>query len=289
MKKQVLITGANGQLGSSIRKLASKQTGYNFHFTDIDTLDILSEEQIETFVTVNQIQYIVNCAAYTAVDKAEENADQALRLNCDALGHIGKVAKAADVKVIHISTDYVFDGTATRPYREDDPTNPTSVYGSTKLAGEKILQQICPESVIIRTAWLYSAYGTNFVKTMMRLGAERSDLNVVFDQIGTPTCAGDLAEAIIAILNHSVFTSGIYHYSNEGVCSWYDFANKIMELSRLNCRIHPILSKDYPTPVKRPAYSVLDKSKIKHIYNISIPEWEISLERCILHPEDKTV
>lgn len=283
MNKTILITGANGQLGNAIQKLASQYPGYNFYFTDVDTLDILDKEQISDFVRINQVQYIVNCAAYTAVDKAEENADMAMRINCDAVRNIGEVAKTYHAKVIHISTDYVFDGTGSRPYREDDPTNPTSVYGSTKLAGETILQQICSESVIIRTAWLYSEYGTNFVKTMIRLGKERSDLNVVSDQIGTPTYAGDLAEAIISILNHLVFTPGIYHYSNEGICSWYDFAAEIMKQAQLDCRVHPIPAKDYPTPAKRPAYSVLDKTKIKQVYGISIPKWEASLARCLQH------
>lgn len=283
MNKTILITGANGQLGNAIQKLASQCPGCKFYFTDIDSLDILDKEQISDFVRINQVQYIVNCAAYTAVDKAEDNADTAMRINCDAVRNIGEVAKTFHVKVIHISTDYVFDGTGTRPYREDDPTNPTSVYGSTKLAGDTILQQICSESVIIRTAWLYSEYGTNFVKTMIRLGMERSDLNVVSDQIGTPTYAGDLAEAIVSILNHPVFTPGIYHYSNEGICSWYDFASEIMKQAQLDCQVHPIPAKDYPTPAKRPAYSVLDKTKIKQVYGISIPKWETSLARCMQH------
>ncbi|MDR2918522.1 MAG: dTDP-4-dehydrorhamnose reductase [Tannerella sp.] len=281
MTKTILITGANGQLGSAIQKLAPHYPDYTFHFTDIDTLDILNKELISDFVRTNQIQYIVNCAAYTAVDKAEDNADSAMRINCDAVRNIGEVAKAHHANVIHISTDYVFDGTGNRPYREDDPVNPTSVYGSTKLAGEKILQQICPESVIIRTAWLYSEYGANFVKTMIRLGKERSDLNVVSDQIGTPTYAGDLADAIITVLNHLVFTPGIYHFSNEGVCSWYDFASAIIKQTQLDCRVHPISTKEYPTPAKRPAYSVLDKTKIKQVYDITIPEWETSLDICL--------
>lgn len=281
MNKIILITGANGQLGSAIRKLASPYTGDTFYFTDIDTLDILDKEQMADFVRKNGIQYIVNCAAYTAVNKAEENAGLAMRINSDAVRNIGEIANANHINVIHVSTDYVFDGTGTRPYKEDDPTNPTSVYGVTKLAGEKILQQVCPSSVIVRTAWLYSEYGTNFVKTMIRLGAERSDLNVVSDQIGTPTYAGDLAEAIGAMLSHPVFTPGIYHYSNEGICSWYDFASRIMKLANLDCQVHPIPTEKYPTPAKRPAYSVLDKTKIKQVYGITIPEWESSLDKCL--------
>lgn len=281
MNKAILITGANGQLGNSIRRLAPEYTGSEFYFTDVDTLDILNKEQIAAFVQDNQIQYIVNCAAYTAVDRAEEDRDVAMRINCDAVRNIAEIAQLYDIKVIHISTDYVFDGEGTRPYKENDHTNPKSVYGATKLAGEISLQEICHESVIIRTAWLYSEYGSNFVKTMMRLGTERSELNVVSDQIGTPTYAGDLAMVILTIINYSTFVPGIYHYSNEGVCSWCDFAAKIMSLAQLDCLVHPISTNEYPTPAKRPAYSVLDKTKIKQIYGITIPEWEISLDRCL--------
>lgn len=281
MNKTILITGANGQLGSSIRVLAPRYTGCKFYFTDVDTLDILNKEQISAFVQANEIQYIVNCAAYTAVDKAEEDRNMAMRINCDAVRNIAEIARLYDVKVIHISTDYVFDGKATRPYAENDHTNPKSVYGVTKLAGEISLQEICNESVIVRTAWLYSEYGSNFVKTMIRLGEERNELNVVSDQIGTPTYAGDLAVAILTIINHSAFMPGIYHYSNEGVCSWYDFATKIMSLKQLDCQVHPISTNEYPTAAKRPGYSVLDKTKIRQVYEITIPEWEISLGRCL--------
>jgi len=281
MKKNVLVTGANGQLGNSIRRLASEYVDCTFYFTDIETLDILSKEQIDAYIQTNQIQYIINCAAYTAVDKAEEDQELAMRINRDAVRNIAEAAKCYNVKVIHISTDYVFDGTGGSPFREDASTGPTSVYGITKLAGETVLQAICPQSVIIRTAWLYSEFGTNFVKTMMRLGDERSDLNVVSDQIGTPTYAFDLADAIMKIVIHPVFVPGIYHYSNEGVCSWYEFAKKIMLLAQLNCQVHPVSTDEYPTPAKRPAYSVLDKGKIKQVYNVYIPDWEISLSTCI--------
>ena len=279
--KTILVTGANGQLGNAIRTLALQYIDCTFHFTDIDTLDILNKEQLSAFVQTNQIQYIVNCAAYTAVDKAEEDRETAMHVNSDAVHNIAEVAKASHAHVIHISTDYVFDGTESRPYREDDPTHPTSEYGKTKLAGETVLQQVCPESVIIRTAWLYSEFGANFVKTMLHLGAERTDLNVVSDQIGTPTYAGDLAVAIMAVIHHPTFMPGIYHYSNEGICSWYDFATKIMELAHLNCRIHPIPTEGYPTPAKRPAYSVLDKTKIKTTFKAQVPYWEESLSKCI--------
>lgn len=281
IKKTILVTGANGQLGNAIQGLNSQYADCIFHFTDVDTLDILDKEQLATFVSMHQIQYIVNCAAYTAVDKAEEDQDTAMRINCDAVRNIAETAVAYNARVIHISTDYVFDGTASRPYREDDPTNPTSVYGATKLAGETILQQVCPDSVIIRTAWLYSEFGTNFTKTMLRLGAERSDLNVVADQTGTPTYACDLAVAILTIVNHPTFVPGIYHYSNEGICTWYDFAVKIITSAQLACCVHPIPTKDYPTPAKRPAYSVLDKTKIKQTYGIRIPDWETGLANCL--------
>lgn len=281
MKKVVLVTGANGQLGNAIQRLAPEYENCLFYFTDIDTLDILKKEQIETYVRDNQIQYIINCAAYTAVDKAEDDRELAMCINHDAVRNIAEVAQQNNVSVIHVSTDYVFDGTASDPYREDAQTAPTSVYGITKLAGENVLQKICPQSVIIRTAWLYSEFGTNFVKTMMRIGAERNELNVVSDQIGSPTYAGDLADAIMKIVDHLTFVPGIYHYSDEGVCSWYDFAKEIMHMANLNCQVHPISTSEYPTPAKRPAYSVLDKTKIKQVYHVFIPDWKISLNTCI--------
>lgn len=279
--KSILVTGANGQLGSALQKRADRYPEWTFHFTDIDTLDICKKTQVSEYIRANRIGYIVNCAAYTAVDKAEDDADRCMRMNRDAVHNLGEAACEQNVRVIHISTDYVFDGMGKRPYREDDPTAPVSVYGKTKLAGEQALLNALPDSIIIRTAWLYSETGTNFVKTMLRLGAERSEVNVVSDQIGTPTYAGDLADAILNILRHAEFTSGIYHFTNEGVCSWYDFALKIMKEAGHTCTVHPITTQEYPTRAARPAYSVLDKTKIKQTFGIRIPHWEESLSRCV--------
>jgi len=281
MKKNILVTGANGQLGSSLQKIQAKYANCAFRFTDIDTLDICDKRQLIEFVQSGKIGYILNCAAYTAVDKAEDDRVNCMRINRDAIQTIGEVAHAEKIKVIHISTDYVFDGTQTRPYREDDPTNPVSVYGQSKLEGEIALQHACPDAVIIRTSWLYSEYGVNFVKTMLRLGKERKDINVVCDQTGSPTFAEDLAVAMMAIVEHQLFIPGIYHFSNEGVCSWFEFAAKIMGFAGLDCTVHPIQTHQYPTRAIRPAYSVLDKEKIKTTFHIQIPPWGGSLQKCI--------
>ena len=281
MNKNILVTGANGQLGSSLQKIQSAYGDYVFYFTDIDTLDIGDKQQLAGFIASNDIHYLLNCAAYTAVDKAEDDRDNCMRINCDAVRTIGEVASAKNVKVVHVSTDYVFDGAATRPYREEDQTNPQSFYGQSKLEGEIALQKVCSDAAIIRTSWLYSEYGANFVKTMLRLGKERTEIKVVCDQTGSPTYAEDLAVAMMAMVKHKPFAAGIYHFADEGVCSWYDFTVKIMELARLNCRVYPIQTHEYPTRATRPAYSVLDKGKIKTTCNLSIPRWEESLERCL--------
>ena len=281
MNKRILITGANGQLGSSLQKIHATYANCVFFFTDIDTLDICDKRQLGDFVQSNRIGYILNCAAYTAVDRAEDDRENCMRINRDAVRYIGEVATAEGIKVIHISTDYVFDGTQTRPYREDDPTNPASVYGQSKLEGEIALHHACPDAVIIRTSWLYSEYGANFVKTMLRLGKERKEINVVCDQTGTPTYAEDLAVAMMNIVEHQPFIPGIYHFSNEGVCSWYEFSAKIMELAGLDCQVNPIKTCEYPTRAIRPAYSLLDKEKIKKTFHIQIPHWEESLEKCL--------
>ena len=279
--KSILVTGANGQLGVALRNISDSYAGFEFFYTDIDTLDICDKELTDAFVKLIHPDVIINCAAYTAVDKAEDDILLCLRINRNALFNIGEAAVSVGAKVIHISTDYVFDGCETRPYLEDDATNPTSVYGLSKLAGEQALMSECSDYVIIRTAWLYSEIGSNFVKTMLRLGAERDTLGVVADQQGTPTYAGDLAEAIMKVLMAEQFVPGIYHYTNEGVCTWYDFAVKIFELTGIQCVVKPLTTAGYPTRAKRPAYSVLDKSKIKSIYGIKIPEWENGLERCL--------
>ena len=277
----VLVTGSKGQLGNELQQLAVNAPSFKFIFTDVEELDITKKNQIENFVSDNSIDYVVNCAAYTAVDAAEDNVDICYAINRDAIKNIGEIAEKRNIKVLHVSTDYVFSGKNYVPYAEDMEVAPEGIYGKSKLAGEMALQQVCPQAIIIRTSWLYSSFGNNFVKTMIRLGKERETLNVVFDQIGTPTYANDLAEAIIHILNSGEWHSGIYHYSNEGVCSWYDFAKKIHQIVGVECNVQPILSKDYPAKAPRPFYSVLNKQKIKNTYSIVIPHWEESLKECI--------
>lgn len=279
--KNILITGANGQLGNEMRVLSEENKEYTYFFTDVAELDICNEQAVMDFVKANDIHVIVNCAAYTAVDKAEENIEFCTKLNADAVGYLAKAAEASQAEFIQISTDYVFDGTAHTPYRETEPTCPNSVYGSTKLAGEQNALTLCSRSMVIRTAWLYSTFGNNFVKTMIRLGKERDTLGVIFDQIGTPTYARDLARAIYAAIRQGV-TPGVYHFSNEGVCSWYDFTKTIHRLAGIkDCKVNPLHTEEYPTPAKRPHYSVLDKTKIKATYGIEIPYWEDSLGNCI--------
>ncbi len=271
-----LVTGANGQLGNELRLLLKD----NALYVDKDQLDITDAEAVKGFVSANRFDAIINCAAYTAVDKAE--ADEKLAGDINARGP-ENLAKTG-IPLIHISTDYVFDGTNCRPYVETDAVNPQSVYGRTKLAGEQAVLENASAAVIIRTAWLYSEFGNNFVKTMRRLGAEKAQLNVVFDQVGTPTYAADLAAAVVHILPRlRPGMKEIFHFSNEGVCSWYDFAVEIMKLSGLDCRINPIESKDYPTPARRPFYSVLNKTKIKQTFNIEINHWKESLQSCLKH------
>ena len=283
--KNILITGANGQLGNEMRVLSEENKEYTYFFTDVAELDICNEQAVMDFVKANHIQVIVNCAAYTAVDKAEENIEFCTKLNADAVGYLAKAAEANQAEFIQISTDYVFDGTAHTPYRETEPTCPNSVYGSTKLAGEQNALTLCSRAMVIRTAWLYSTFGNNFVKTMIRLGKERDSLGVIFDQIGTPTYARDLARAIYAAIRQGV-TPGVYHFSNEGVCSWYDFTKAIHRLAGIkDCKVNPLHTEEYPTPAKRPHYSVLDKTKIKNTYHIEIPYWMDSLQSCIAELE----
>ncbi len=277
----ILVTGSNGQLGNEIRVASAAFTNFNYIFTDVAELDICNKQALESFVVENDVDAILNCAAYTAVDKAEDDVDLCYRINRDAVRNIAEVALAHDLKVVHVSTDYVFDGTSHFPLTEDMPTAALGVYGKSKLAGENELITICPSAVVIRTSWLYSSFGGNFVKTMIKLGTERDALNVIFDQVGTPTYAADLAVAILKVLSAEKFVSGLYHYSNEGVCSWYDFTKKIHKLAGVTCTVKPIETKEYPTRTPRPHYSVLNKSKIKATYGIEIPYWEDSLEKCI--------
>ncbi len=284
----ILITGANGQLGNEMRVLSAQYTQHTYYFTDIAELDITSREAVNQFVTDNEIDIIVNCAAYTNVDKAEIDEDMAHKINALAVENLG----LSGARVIHISTDYVFSGEACVPYSETDPVAPRTAYGRTKREGEVLLQAVCPESIIIRTAWLYSTFGNNFVKTMLRLGQERESLGVVFDQIGSPTYAADLAVAIFAAINAPVWQAGVYHFTNEGVCSWYDFTHEIFARAQslLNkeaaekvaaCQLRSILSSEYQYQTPRPHYSVLNKAKIKRTFGIAIPHWTDALQVCL--------
>ena len=277
----ILITGCNGQLGNEMQLLEKMNPQHTYYNTDVAELDITDPEAIRAFVDDHQIDGIVNCAAYTAVDKAEDNQEL-----CDLLNHVapGYLAEAVERRggwLVQVSTDYVFDGTNHRPYVETDPVCPNSVYGRTKLAGEQAAQAACRQTMIIRTAWLYSTFGNNFVKTMIRLGNEKPELGVIFDQIGTPTYARDLAVAIMTAINKGI-VPGIYHFSNEGVISWYDFTKAIHRIAGISgCHVRPLHTSEYPTPAARPHYSVLDKTKIKQVYGIEIPYWEESLRECI--------
>ena len=285
--KKILVTGANGQLGTALRKEAVQFAGFQFIYTDVAELDLCQPDAVSRFFATEKPDYVINCAAYTAVDKAEQDSEMTMRINRDAPKNLAEACKSYPSKLIHISTDYVFDGENSRPYHEEDTVNPQSEYGRTKLAGEQAILSSGAEAIVIRTAWLYSAYGNNFVKTMLRLGNEKEALNVVADQVGTPTFANDLASAILQIIAHcetgfKPFQSGVYHYSNEGVASWYDFAKAIFEMANIEkCRVLPIATAGYPTPAQRPAYSVLDKSKIKIIFELSIPYWRDALRECV--------
>ena len=277
----ILVTGCKGQSGREVQRLALSHPTHHYIFTDVEELDITDANAVDTLMEREAVDCVINCAAYTAVDRAEVDEAKAQLLNATAPGFLARAVAQRGGAMIHISTDYVFDGTAHTPYTEDRPVCPVSAYGRTKLAGERAVVAACPRSVILRTAWLYSPYGNNFVKTMMRLGCERDELGVIFDQIGTPTYAADLAKAVFAILEQDM-VPGIYHYSNEGVTSWYDFALAIHRLAGIvTCYVRPLRTAEYPTPAVRPAYAVLDKTKIKNTYHIHIPHWYDSLRECI--------
>ena len=283
---KILITGSKGQLGTEIKELSAKFSNLQFFFTDIEELDISSLDAVSNYLKNKQISYIVNCAAYTNVDQAEENEDAARLINAEAVKNLATVASQNNITLIHISTDYVFSGDNSTPYTEDQKAKPMGVYGRTKFEGEENVRSTCKKHIIIRTSWLYSPFGKNFLKTMLRLGKEKDSLGVVSDQIGTPTYAHDLASAIIRIIEsidkNSKFNDfGTYHYSNEGVCSWYDFATEIQNTSKNKCKINSIESMDFQCLAKRPHYSVLNKSKIKHIFTIEIPHWRSRIEHCI--------
>lgn len=279
--KTILVTGANGQLGNELRLMSKNYPQFSYIFTDIAELDICDKAAVEAFVENNKVDAIVNCAAFTAVDKAESEETKAGMINSDAPANLAAAVERRGGTLVQISTDYVFPGNACKPIGEDSPTAPDSAYGRTKLAGEIAAQKACKNTVIIRTAWLYSTFGHNFVKTMIKLGRERDKLGVVFDQVGTPTYARDLARAIMQILEKGV-VPGVYHFTNEGVTSWYDFTIMIHKLAGISgCRVSPLHTEDYPTPATRPHYSVLDKSKIKKTFGIEIPYWIDSLKECV--------
>ncbi|HTE10380.1 MAG TPA: dTDP-4-dehydrorhamnose reductase [Chitinophagaceae bacterium] len=283
----ILITGASGQLGAAIKALSSLYPQFHFIFLAKEDLPVNRSELVQQYFKNVLPAFCINCAAYTAVDKAETEKELAMLVNGDAVGVLAAACKSFHAKFIHISTDYVFDGTAVTPYKEEDNTNPVNYYGKTKLRGEELSIQNNNESIVIRTSWLYAEYGNNFVKTMVRLMKERSSLNVVNDQLGSPTYAGDLAKLILGIIAENQFEGrwvpGIYHYSNEGVISWYDFAVAIKNLIQSDCAVHPIPASMYPTPAKRPAYSVMNKEKIRSVYGVAVPAWENSLSECISH------
>lgn len=278
---KILVTGANGQLGKELKQLSSSFPQFEFQFLSREDLPIHHFELVRNFFNAYHPAYLINCAAYTAVDRAESEKELAFQVNGEAVGVLAAVCKEKNCRFIHISTDYVFDGTATTPYKEDHLVNPQSVYGASKLEGEQQAFQFNPESIVIRTAWVYSEFGKNFVKTMLKLMSEREELSVVSDQVGSPTYAADLAAAILHIISSGKWQAGIYNYSNEGVISWYDFAVAIKELAGSNCKVNAIPTSAYPTPAKRPAYSVLDKSKIMATFDLPIPGWKKSLVTCL--------
>ncbi|MCK5788564.1 MAG: dTDP-4-dehydrorhamnose reductase, partial [Chlamydiia bacterium] len=291
MPKNILITGSNGQLGQEFRNLVERQdhglSCANFYFTDRDSLDITNKDALEIFIETNTIDTIINCAAYTAVDDAEKNEVLAYKVNRDAVKILAELALDRSIQLIHLSTDYVFDSNKHTPFNENDATNPQGVYGKSKLAGEDEIRRINPtNAIIIRTSWVYSSYGSNFVHTMLKLGQERKELNIICDQMGTPTYARDLARTILTMLaqdltSNTANTVALYNYSNEGSCSWYDFAQAIFELTNIKCKVNPISTEEYPTPAKRPHYSVLNKNKIKKAFNLQIPYWRNSLKECL--------
>lgn len=280
-KQKIIVTGSNGQLGKELKKIAPLFSLFDFIFLSREDLPIHHFEMVRTYFKTYQPQYLINCAAYTAVDRAEQENDLAFQVNAEAVGVLAAICKETHTKFIHISTDYVFDGTATAPYKEDSLTNPQSVYGASKLEGEKHALQFNPDTIIIRTSWVYSEYGKNFVKTMLKLLSEKEEINVVNDQFGSPTYAADLAEAIMQIISARHWQAGIYNYSNEGIISWYDFAVAIKEFTGSSCKINPVPTSEYPTTAIRPAYSVLDKTKIQKTFLVGLKDWKESLSTCL--------
>lgn len=278
---KTLITGANGQLGTELHEILEREFPGQTLYTDVQELDLTNAQAVDSYVANNEITHIVNCAAYTAVDRAEEEKMLCAAVNTDAVKNLAMAADANGAKIIHISTDYVFDGTNHRPYRESDKVNPISQYGTTKRKGETLLLALAPQAIIIRTAWLYSAHGKNFVKTMLRLADSQPEIKVVCDQIGTPTFARDLARAVVKVLQSHQWVPGIYHFTDEGAASWYDFAKAIFRIAGKDVKVTPIPTEDYPTPASRPSYSILDRTRIKATYGIEIPHWEEALADCL--------
>ena len=280
---KIIVTGSNGQLGRSIRERSYLYPEFEFDFTDIDQLDIANKQELEVYLTDSKPDVIINCAAYTTVDKAEEEIEKAFLLNATAVEYLSQFALEHGILLIHISTDFIFAGKSKNPYNEEDIAQPDSVYGKSKLAGENAILKYNSDAIVIRTSWLYSEYGHNFVKTIQRLASEKSEIKVVNDQIGTPTYAGDLANAILKILHSNYQPEGVqvFHYSNEGVASWYDFAKAIIEIDNLDCSVIPIPASEYPLPAKRPDYSVMSKEKLKQCFHLEIPEWKESLKICL--------
>jgi dTDP-4-dehydrorhamnose reductase len=285
--KKIVVTGSNGQLGSELKK-RENDFNYEMTFTDLPGIDLTDKKSVTDFVQDHRPEILINCAAYTAVDKAETERDAARKINVTAVEYLAQVCNSCRTTLIQLSTDFVFSGKSGTPLKEDDPTNPVNYYGLTKLEGEVAAIKNCDKTIIIRTAWLYSTYGQNFVKTMLRLAREKDSLNIIYDQVGCPTYAGDLADGILKIiagLENGLYdinrVRGIYHFSNEGVASWYDFACAIFELHKIPVKVNPILTSDYPTPAQRPSFSVMDKSKIKKVFGIEIPYWKASLAKCL--------
>ena len=281
VKQKILVTGANGQLGKELKQLEPAYPQFDFIFLSREDMPIHHFEMVRHYFNVYNPQYLINCAAYTAVDRAEQEPDRAFQVNGEATGVLAAVCKEHHTRFIHISTDYVFDGTATAPYKADAPVNPQSVYGASKLEGERQAMTLNPDSIIIRTSWVYAEFGKNFVKTMLKLMSERESIGVVSDQTGSPTYAADLAEAILEIIASQEWHPGIYHYANEGVITWYDLAVAIKELTGSACQVNPIPTSAYPTPAKRPAYSVLDTTRIRDTFGIRLKDWKESLKKCL--------
>jgi dTDP-4-dehydrorhamnose reductase len=279
--KKIIVIGSKGQLGNEFQELEKQYQSFQFFFYDVEEMDIVNKDLVEKGISEVKPDYLINCAAYTAVDKAETEKEIAFAINSEAVRNIATACSSNGVKFIHISTDYVFDGEASEPYKEESIVNPSNIYGESKLSGEQEAVKGNADVIIVRTAWVYSIYGSNFVKTMLRLMRSKPEISVVADQYGSPTYAHDLAEVIMNIISSGKWVPGIYHYTNDGIISWFDFASEIKKLSVLSCKINPITTEEYPTPAKRPQYSVLDKTKIQQTFGVRLKDWKDSLQQCL--------